>query len=366
MSGSRTTKMLRLYEQTDVNPNMFFAGMFEVTADSFFNTEEVEIDVVRADQSIAITVQDVSAGYRMNADSIFKNQKIVPPPFKEAFTVNAFELLRRQPGQDPFADPNIRLNLITKVFKGTNRIARKIRRANELQASQVLLEGKATFRNEEGQTLYTLSYNPSASHYPTAAVAWDQAGADIVGDLEGLANVIRTDGLVTPNRIVFGSAAFAAAMKNEAFLKRFDIRNANFGVIQPPVMRGQGGIYHGMITLGSYQYEVWTYDGTYEDPETGVITPYMTPSKVLVMSTQTRLDAAFGAVPNIGELLGASTRAQYLPELPPRLSSIDGAFDIFLNAWMDERMENLFAGAASRPLFIPTNLDGFGAIATGV
>ena len=340
--------------------------MFAVTPYSFFNSEAVELDVIRSDQSIAITVQDVSAGYRMNAESIFKNDEIVPAPFKEAFTVNAFELLKRQPGQNPFEDPNLRLTLIQKVYRGVDAISRKIRRANELQAAQVLLEGKATFRDEKGQTLYTLNYNPLATHFPTAAVAWDQAGADILGDIESLADVVRTDGLVTPNRIVFGSKAFAAAMANEAFMKRFDIRNANFGSIQPPQMQGNGGTYHGQIVIGSYTYEVWTYDGAYKDPETGVLTPYMAANKVLVMSTQSRLDAAFGAVPNIGELLGSSTREQLLPELPPRLSSSTEAFDIFLNAWMDERKENLFAGAASRPVFIPTALDSFGTLNTGI
>lgn len=361
-----TVKMLALYEQDDTNPQMFFSGMFQVTPDNFFATEAVELDIIRADQSIALTVQDVSAGYRMNAESLYEKKEITPPPFKEAFTVNAFELLKQQPGQNPFQNPNIQLNLIRKVYRGVRKIARKISRANELQAAQVLQEGKATFRDEDGGVMFTLSYNPSATHYPTASVAWDQAGADILGDLEGLANVIRTDGLVTPNRLIFGSKAFAAAMANEKFLARFNIRNANFGFLQPPEMRGQGGIYHGTVAIGSYNYEVWTYDGSYADPQTGVDTPYMNPSKVLVMSTQTRLDAAFGAVPNIGELLGASTRAQFLPELPPRLSSVNGAFDIFLNAWMDERMENLFAGAASRPVMIPTNLDGFGAINTGI
>lgn len=360
-----TKKMLAVYMAASINPQTFFAGLFAVTPDSFFESEAVEIDVVRDDQQIAITVQDVSAGYRMNADSIFQNNEIVPPAFKEAFTVNAFELMQRQPGQNPFQNPGLRFTLVRKVYAGVDRIGRKIRRANELQAAQVMQEGKATFRDENGLTLYTLNYQPKTTHFPTAAVAWSPT-SDIIGDLTSLASVVRTDGKVTPNRLIFGEAAWAMAQQNDAFMKRFDIRNANYGSIEMPEMRGNGGTYHGRITLGTYTYEIWTYDATYEDPQTGDTVPYMNPAKVVVMSTQSRLNALFGAVPNIGEILGDSTRAAFLPELPPRLSSAAEAFDLHITAWMDERKENLFAGAASRPAFVPTAIDSFGCLDTGI
>ena len=363
---NRTQKLLALYQQESYNPKSFFASMFRVTPMSFFNTEAVSLDVIRNDNSVAITVQDVSAGYRMNVESIFSNGEFLPPPFKEAFTVNAFELLKRQPGQNPFEDPDLRLTLIRKVYRGADAIARKIRRAGELQASQVLLTGKADFKNEKGELLYSLNYNPDSSHFPTAGTPWSSPTANILGDLDTLAATIRKDGGVTPNRLIFGSKAMAAAYANEAFMARLNIRNASFGEIQIPEMQGNGGTYHGKLAIGMYTYELWTYDGTYIDPQTGESIEYMDPGKVLMKSTASRLDAAFGAVPNIGELLGSSTREQFLPELPPRLSSVAESFDLFFNAWMDERRENLFAGCASRPIYIPTALDSFGALDTGL
>lgn len=363
---NRTLALMAVYEENSYNPTTFFASMFRVTPASFFNTEAVSLDVVRNDNSVAITVQDVSAGYRMNVESIFKNGEFTPPPFKEAFTVNAFELLKRQPGQNPFQNPDLRMTLIEKVYRGANGIARKIRNAGELQASQVLLTGKADFKDENGNILYTLDYGADASHFPTAGTAWNLPGADIIGDLDALANVIRSTGGVVPNQLVFGSAAWGAAMGNEAFMARFNIRNANFGAINMPEQIGNGGTYHGQITVGMYTYQVWTNDTVYEDPETKEMVPYMSPSKVLMKSTTSRLDAAFGAVPNLGELLGNSTREQFLPELPARLSSTTEAYDLFFNAWMDERRENLFAGCGSRPIYIPTALDSFGALDTGL
>lgn len=366
MLGPQTIKMMRLYASVSYQPMSFFAGMFRVTPDSFFDEESVELDVVRSDQSIAITVQDVSAGYRFNAEDLYNNKKITPPAFKESFTVNAFTLLKRDAGQNPFSQGGFRVKLIAKVFSGAGKISRKIRRANELQAAQVMQEGRATFRDETGKVLYTLNYQPSVTHFPTAAVAWDQPTANPMQDIEQLADVNLADGGADSDKLVFGHKAWAAFSNNAEVLKRLDIANLHMGSIQMPTSDRRGGKFHGRITIGTRIFELWTYPAVYEDPQTGVKTSFMHPSKVVVMSTESRLDALFGGIPNIGEAIGDSTRAQYLPELPARLSSVEDSYDMHFNVWMDERKENLFAGAGSRPVFVPTALDTFGTLNTGI
>lgn len=359
-----TMKMIQLYNMTQTNPQTFFAGMFAVTRQSFFDTEKVTLDIVKSNNDIAIAVQDLSAGYRNNMASVFENNEITPPVFKESFQVNVFELIKRQPGKNPFENQDFRLTCIQKMYRGVDAVARKIRRSNELQAAQVMQTGKATFRDEEGAILFTLDYGANPTHFPVASKDWSDPTADIIGDLTQLAAIVRRDGKVTPNRLIFGGTAWANAQANEAFMKRFDIRNAHYGEIRLPEMRGEGGTFHGRISLGNYVYDIWTYDDFYNDPQTGEATEYMDTNKVIVMSTQSRLDALFGSVPNLGELLGISPRKELLPELPARLSSSQTGVDMFLNVWTDERIENLFAGVGSRPIMCPTALDSFGCITT--
>ena len=96
--------------------------------------------------------------------------------------------------------------------------------------------------------------------------------------------------------------------------------------------------------------------------QTGDSTDFVDPAKVILMSDG-RLDATFGGVPNIGQLLGV-TGSRVVGSIP-RLSSGRNATDLHVNAWVDNSGENLTVGVASRPLMIPTAIDTYGCIDTG-
>ena len=88
----------------------------------------------------------------------------------------------------------------------------------------------------------------------------------------------------------------------------------------------------------------------------------MDPNKVVVRSSTGRLDATFGAIPNIGKLLGAQATNNVLPELPSRANNVEGGMDMFWNAWITPDGEQLMGGVGSRPLMIPTAIDTFGCL----
>ena len=91
----------------------------------------------------------------------------------------------------------------------------------------------------------------------------------------------------------------------------------------------------------------------------------MAPEKVIVRSGQGRMDATFGAIPNIGSLMGAQA-TQLLPELPGRVSNAAGGMDLFTNAWLTADGEQLLGGVGARPLMIPTAIDTYGCLNTGL
>lgn len=362
MSGATTKRMIRAYQQM-AQPMLFLSGLFQSPPENFHTSEEVEIDIVRSDEDISIVIQDLSTGYRMNAEDLYTNKGFKPPIHKEAMPINSFDLLKRMPGQNPFESPDFRANMILRMFNGMTKIERKVRRAIELQASQVLQTGKVTLTDINGAALYTLDYKPKVTHFPTAGTAWGATGADPIGDVNALAEVIRGDGLADPDQLLMGVGAFEAFISNEDVQKRFDNRRYGLGTIAPMEIRGNGGSYRGIVEIGNYRYDVWTYGGRYKHPQTGVSTPYMDPSKVVVRSSAGRLDATFGAIPNIGSMMGAQA-TQLLPELPGRISNAAGGMDLFTNAWLSQDGEQLFGGVGARPLMIPTAIDTFGCLET--
>lgn len=362
MSGNTTKRMIRAYYQ-DASPTAFFSGMFQARPENFHSSEEVEIDIVRSEEDVSIVIQDLSTGYRMNSDDLYTNKGFKPPIHKEAVPINSFDLIKRMPGQNPFQQPDFRANVITRMFSGMRKVERKIRRAIELQASQVLQTGQVTLTDINGNELYTLDYSPKSSHFPTAGTSWATATlAEKIGDLTALADQIRSDGLMDPDELAFGADAWENLLQTDGFLDRLDQRRADLGTITAMDRRGNGGIYRGTIELGNYKLDVFTYNGRYKDPQTGTSTPYLDPGKVVVKASMGRMDATFGAIPNIGTLLGANGRL--VPELPSRMSSPGNGMDLFTNVWTSTDGEQLFGGVGARPLMVPTAIDTFGCLDT--
>lgn len=362
MSNNATTRMITAYYQEN-EPTPFFAGMFRLRPENIHSSESVEIDIVRSEEDVSIVIQDISTGYRMNSGDLYTNKKFTPPVHKEAVPLNAHELLKRMPGKNPFESPDFRADVIVKMFAGMRLVQRKIVRAIELQASQVMQTGIVTLTDSNGTALYTLDYKPKATHFPTAGTSWATATlAQKISDLTSLCDKVRSDGLVSPDELVIGATAWENLLQTTGFLDRFDAQRANLGTITPMERRGGGGIYRGTIELGNYKLDVFTYDGRYKHPQTGVSTPFMHPGKIIVRAASGRLDATFGAIPNIGAILGANGRL--LPELPTRLSSTAAGMDLFTNVWISPDGEALFGGVGARPLMVPTAIDTFGCLNT--
>lgn len=360
MSTTRTAKLLLAYFQMAA-PTMFFSGFFSTPAENFHSSEEVEIDIVRSDEDVSIVIQDLSTGYRMNSEDLYTNKGFKPPIHKEAIPLNSSDLLKREPGNNPFEDVGFRTKLVQRMLRGMIKVERKIRRAIELQASQVMQTGVVTLRDKNGVALYTLDYKPKATHFPTAGVLWNAAGADPLGDLKALCEVIRNDGLSDPDQLIMGCDAFEAFLKVPSVQEAYDNRRIDRGTISPMEMRGNGGNYRGVVEVGNYRLDIWTYGGRYKDPQTGNKVQFMDPNKVIVRDSTARLDGTFGAIPNIGRLLNAQG-TNLLPELPGRFSNAQGGMDLFTNVWLSPDGEEIFGGVGARPLMIPTAIDTFGCI----
>jgi len=361
MSGTVTKHMISAYNQM-AEPTLFLSGMFQSPAENFHSSEEVEIDIVRSDEDLSIVIQDLSTGYRMNSEDLYTNKGFKPPIYKEALPLNSFDLIKRMPGQNPFESPDFRANVIARMFSGMQKVERKIRRAIELQASQVLQTGVVTLTDASGAALYTLDYAPKATHFPTAGTSWASAtGEQKIADLSALAEEIRNDGLSDPDQLIMGVDAFESFIGDTEVQPRFDIRRIDLGTISPMRMNGAGGNYRGIVEIGNYRYDVWTYGGRYKDPQTGNKVQFLDPGKVIMRASSGRLDATFGAIPHIGSAIGGP---RLLPELPGRLSNAGGGMDLFTNVWLSQDGEQLFGGVGARPLLIPTAIDTFGCLDT--
>jgi len=357
MSNTTTTRMLRAYVQMAA-PTLFLSGFFKSPPENFYNTEKVEIDIERSEEDVSIVITDLSQGYRMNADDLYTNKSFLPPINKEAGAINAFDMIKRQVGQNPFDNPNFQANAILQSFKRFRKFEGKIKRSRELQGSQILQSGIVSLVDSAGIVLYTIDYKPKATHFPTVVIDWDSASSTKAKDLEGLADTIRADGLADPQTLVFDDLAFSDFINDSSIQALLNNRRINIGSIRPQ-SRGAGATYQGEIAIGNYVFQMWTYNGRYKHPQTGVSTKFMQPNKVIMLDDMARLDATFGAIPKI-----VPPEARALPFLPPRISDGAAGVDLSTNAWVTADGEQVFVGAGIRQLLIPTAIDTYGCLTT--
>jgi hypothetical protein len=356
MSDASTTQLIDMYLEEASAP-MFLAGYFQSPPQNFHTTEEIEFDVQRDDEDVAVVIADLSTGARNNESSTYTNKKFKPPIFDEAGHISAYDMMKRQAGQNPFASPDYAANALRQAYAIFRKLELKIRRAIELMASQVLQTGVLTLTNVAGVAQYTLDFQPKATHIKTVTTTWAANGATgaPLADLGDLAEVVRNDGKHEPKRLIFGKTAWARFIVNVDVQKALDVRRLEIGSVAPE-SRGQGATFQGWCWIGHYKFELWTYSGFYKHPQTGVLTPYVHPDKVIMLGDG-RLDLTYGAIPIL-----VAPDQRVMPFLPPRISGVGSGLDLTTNAWVTPDNKHVMVSAGTRPLTIPTAIDTFACL----
>lgn len=356
MSDKSTSHMIDMYMEEAEAP-MFLSGFFTSPPRNFHTTEKVEIDIMRDSEDVAIVITDLSTGARLNENDKYTNKAFTPPIFKEAGAITGFDMIKRQAGQNPFQDPDFGANAMEQSFRIFRKLERKIRRSIELMASQVLQTGILTLIDENGVTRYTLDFLAKATHMATVSTAWatDGSTGTPINDLASLARIVRQDGKKNPDRLCFGSSAMQRFLANADVKQKIfnNFNSPNYAGLTPQ-SRGEGATFMGWVWVDNYRMEMWLYDGYFKHPQTGTLTPYISPDNVIMTSSQGRLDLSYGAIPRL-----VSPESRALPFMPQRMSSSDRGLDFTTNAWLTPDGEHLMVSAGTRPLTIPTAIDTF-------
>lgn len=337
---------------------MFLSGLFQTPEENFHRSEKVEIDILRSEPHVAIPLPALNAGARHNTATHYTNKGWTPPVYDEETTISAYDKLKRRAGSDPFADNDFLREVVTESFMHMRQLEGKIRRGVELQAAQILQTGALDLRDEVGEVMYAERFNPKPGHFPTVGVAWaaDGSTGNPLGDLEALARTVRLNGKSKPEMLIFGATALQRFLANPDVQGKLDNRRFHLGEIAPEV-RGEGATFYGWVFIGTYRFEIWTYDDTYIDPQSGTQVPYVGDQKVIMLSRQGRLDLTYGEIPMFER--PNARAAQFLPE---RMSFPERGMDFTTNAWITPDGKHLKLSIGTRALAIPTAIDTFGCL----
>jgi hypothetical protein len=357
MSDASTRRMLAAFEQQAPAP-LFLSSFFKTSPNSFHTSEKVEIDIIREDEDVAVPLPDLTTGARNNENTKMVNKEFTPTILREKSAIVAYEQIKRQPGADPFEDPNFLSNAARQILGIMRKLGNKLKRTVELMAAQILQTGVITLIDENGVTIYTEDFLVKATHLITVGTVWatDGTTGDPLADVSAAARVIRKDGKRRPDRLLFGNSALQRFLANAKVKAALDKTTLNLAVLNPS-NRSEDATFVGMIWIDNYQYEIWLYDGWYKHPQTGTMTPYIADDKLIILSSPARFDLTFGAIPFMAS---PDARAQQL--VSGRMSSVDGRFDFTPNAYVSEDNVRLVLELGTRPLPVPVEPDSYACI----
>ena len=348
-------QMIELYQEMRP-PESFLSGKFLVRPGNISDTEEVTLDIERWDEEISpVTV--VCTGPTFNTLDQFTTKTFTPPTIDEAMPFSCASLLKRRPGTNEYDATNVQFQaqLVQDILKGMLKLSGKMSRNREWQAAQIFADGKLNLKDEAGNVNYSIDYAPKVSHFTTAGATWQNAGSDVLGDIDEVADVIRDDSKQDADLLIMGETAFEGFMKNTVVLQRFDNRRYEQGGMVAGANMG-GAKRQGKISIGSYSYEVYTYNGRGIVPGDSTATRYVDKNHCLVQASSGRLDTVYAGVP-----VPQTVDPRFAGLLPPRVS-VPQAIDVSPHVYCTQNSRETILEMMSRPLLIPTAIDSFGRI----
>lgn len=354
-ASTARTGWMEMFEQRR-EPNGFLQRFFTAKRGNQFSGSEVEIDVQRHGEQIAIAVKRGS-GPNFNDADTYTTKKFRPPAYNEAVAMEVEDLLARMAGVDPYsaAYADYGSSLVAEMVKTMALLDDKIKRAIELQASQILQTGQLVLTDAAAATVYTLDFAPKASHFPVVGTSWANPAADALGDLASLAKQIRVDGKVDCGILIMGETALKHFLNNTAVKAQLDNLRFQVGTVNPR-FAGSGATMYGDFWAGPYRFEIWIYPDLYESPTSpGTLVNYVGDDKVIMLSDKTRLDRVSAYVPLP---LGPDPRVASF--VPGRMSSAD--YDVVGNAYCSPNGKQVIGELESRTLLVPVQIDGFGCL----
>jgi hypothetical protein len=357
MSDRSTIAMLEMFRDSAPAP-MFLTQMTSMPPGNIHSQEKVSVDIVREDGDIAVVRTNPLDSANVNTDAKYVSKDYTPTVIKESIPITVYNSTGRQPGANPFEDAETAFKITQVALGHVNRLVNKAARTVELMTAQVFQTASITLTDADSNTRYSVDFEGKDTHFAHTTDTWELDGTDgdPLGDLANMIMLVREDGRVNPNRLIFGSEALVRFLANPVVQKQFEKQAFNTAALNPG-REVDGGYYIGQIFISGQPLEIWLYNQTYKDPATGTATPYLGINNVIITSTNTRIDATYGNIPRIAP---PDPRAAAI--FPPNLSAPRSRLAVWVNPWITPNNESVMFDIGTRPLVIPTQIDGFACL----
>jgi hypothetical protein len=331
-----TRTMLQALEELRT-PNTFLLRKF-FSAQKECPTKAVDIDIYKGKRRVAAYVNRRAQGQTIDRVG-YSTYTYEPPYLKPKMVTTVEDLLVRQPGEVVYSgNQNAAQRAAAQLGKDLAELDSIITRAEELQASQALFDGKVEIHDQAGNDVVAdIDFQRSETHTvdltATGQVSWDESGATPLKDIRTWKRLIAQDAGVGADICILGSDAADEFLENADVRAVLDNRNVHIGSLE---MEAQelGVVYIGTIEGVAY----YAYDEWYVNPSTGTETALVPAKKALLGSTRARCERVYGVIEDAEGVFAAAR---------------------FPKTWTENDPSVRLLQLHSAPLCVPVQVDGF-------
>ncbi len=343
-------------------PTGFYTAMYRTPESNIFSTKTIFFDIKRDGEEYAVDVIRGTGG-RGNINKRFTTKEYEPPSYNEFGWVNQSERLLRVIGRTEYSE-HTEGDILTAIVQDLLVFQKKLDRSVEKQAVDALFLGTITLVNGD-----TVDFKQKSTHQTTSGAlgnsVWTNAAGDPDDDLQQLCDLNRKDGKSTSNVAEFGTQALKRYLENAKIIAKTNFRRVDNINLRPPRLNSEGAVFHGFISVGDYELEVWTYPQFYTVPtgfglaNEGTSQPYIPVDKVRVGNKDSRFDLVYAGVEKLVPVETPELSALGINQVP---RTMRGKTHIY--GAVDTLQENAKFGVKSAPLAIPTDIDSFAILTT--
>ena len=295
---TRTQTLLAAYEATPAVPSFLKDRYFPTNAmTDIFNTDDVLIDFKENGRKVAPFVLPVVGGVVMTRGG-YTTDRFTPPLIAPQRTLSVDDLKKRGFGEAIFSGmaPADRKALIT--LRDLKELDEMTTRREEIMAAEIMVNDKVVMKQitaDDGVTedkvlvFHTGDVNPY-QYNPTTS--WAASGANILGDINAMVQMLTVKGLPAEELVVAGDVA-DAIINDPAIKELLTNRRMNLGDITPMELP-DGAAHIGTINVFGKMIKIIAYTETYEADD-GKITPYI-PDGTVILTAPAAGRGLYGAV----------------------------------------------------------------------
>lgn len=306
-----------------------------------------------------------------NDADTYRSVTYTPPKYHETMPFVLKDFDRAQVGQTEYDKADRQAQIIAKVARDIVTLEDKVKRAMQIQAAEVFHLGKILFRtNSLGLGVDDVDYDAPSANFATLSNTGDElyfnnAASDAFALLEAHCKKINSNskGVFYVDKLIWGDAAYSAAIGNAKFQNAFDKNKLPIGELDMREAEADGMAIWAKMNLYGRIVKFYRFTEQYINPaDNSTVKDYVNSKSILFIASAGSYQIHYAGIDVIEQIQNPSL----VPFMPANgnIKTIGSrtASNIYIHTAEDKNNSTVNLHLRTFPLLVPETSDSFGRL----